>query len=366
MDEHRRVLGVDASASPDEIKRAYREKVREYHPDLSDRDDAEEQFKRVKRAYEALMTASDASRHDAESDRRTWGDVQIGKDYNTGWSLVYQEARGSAARRWAVVGQSDDADGFRYINREGESQSEPFFFEDRETTERTYSEYRAGVGPGSGSSEPDDEGPAIVFAEELDTLWNLYRDEGDAGDRRWLVGARVEGSDHYVNDEGEHQTDPCWFEGREPAIAAYERYVGTEEPEFGTATAGGEPSAEPVTEPSLLTTVLDTVYRRRRTIKLYAVVAAVGLAGYVLGALGVGPAAVSGGAGAGGTSGGSAADAVSALDPLAVAVAIGSNLRRYAARNGDIVLPVSALYAAIAGAYLINRFLRSPPTTDEN
>ena len=48
------VLGVSRDASEDEIKRAYRKKAAEYHPDVSDEPDAEEKFKRVKKAKEVL------------------------------------------------------------------------------------------------------------------------------------------------------------------------------------------------------------------------------------------------------------------------------------------------------------------------
>ena len=46
------VLGVDRDASDGEIKRAYRERMKETHPDHGG---TEEQFKRVKRAKEALL-----------------------------------------------------------------------------------------------------------------------------------------------------------------------------------------------------------------------------------------------------------------------------------------------------------------------
>jgi len=50
--EARRILDVDAAASEDEIKSAYRRKAKEHHPDTDSGD--EERFKKVSRAYERL------------------------------------------------------------------------------------------------------------------------------------------------------------------------------------------------------------------------------------------------------------------------------------------------------------------------
>src|SRR6056297_3196319 len=48
------ILGVSRDASEDEIKEAYRDKAREFHPDVSDDPDAEEKFKKAKTAKEVL------------------------------------------------------------------------------------------------------------------------------------------------------------------------------------------------------------------------------------------------------------------------------------------------------------------------
>ncbi|MFC7082469.1 J domain-containing protein [Halorussus caseinilyticus] len=51
--EDYRVLGLDTDADAEEVKRAYREKVKSVHPDRESGDEAE--FKRVKEAYERLQ-----------------------------------------------------------------------------------------------------------------------------------------------------------------------------------------------------------------------------------------------------------------------------------------------------------------------
>lgn len=54
-DDHYQTLGVPRTASADEIRKAYRELARKYHPDLHPDDDAaKEKFKRVQTAFDVL------------------------------------------------------------------------------------------------------------------------------------------------------------------------------------------------------------------------------------------------------------------------------------------------------------------------
>jgi molecular chaperone DnaJ len=58
------VLGVDRSATQDEIKKAYRGLARQYHPDVSDVSDAEARFKEINEAYEVLSDAEKRAAYD--------------------------------------------------------------------------------------------------------------------------------------------------------------------------------------------------------------------------------------------------------------------------------------------------------------
>ena len=58
------ILGVEASASLDEIKKAYKKKALQFHPDKNDSPDAEEKFKELAEAYEVLSDSDKRSKHD--------------------------------------------------------------------------------------------------------------------------------------------------------------------------------------------------------------------------------------------------------------------------------------------------------------
>ena len=58
------VLGVPRDADQGAIRRAYRKLAREYHPDLNSDSDAEERFKELGEAYEALSDPDKRERYD--------------------------------------------------------------------------------------------------------------------------------------------------------------------------------------------------------------------------------------------------------------------------------------------------------------
>ena len=59
------VLGVDKSASANDIKKAYRRKAMEYHPDKNPGNkEAEEKFKEAAEAYSVLSDPDKKARYD--------------------------------------------------------------------------------------------------------------------------------------------------------------------------------------------------------------------------------------------------------------------------------------------------------------
>ena len=58
------VLGVTRNVGKDEMKKAYRKKARQYHPDVSSEHDADVRFKEVNEAYEALSDANNRAAYD--------------------------------------------------------------------------------------------------------------------------------------------------------------------------------------------------------------------------------------------------------------------------------------------------------------
>lgn len=62
--DYYKIMGLDRSASQEDIKRAYRKLARKYHPDVSKDPEAEKKFKEVGEAYEILKDPEKRKKYD--------------------------------------------------------------------------------------------------------------------------------------------------------------------------------------------------------------------------------------------------------------------------------------------------------------
>ena len=68
MNDYYADLGVPREATPEEIKKAYRRKARQLHPDVNPGEEAEAEFKRVSQAYDVLGDATKRASYDRGQD----------------------------------------------------------------------------------------------------------------------------------------------------------------------------------------------------------------------------------------------------------------------------------------------------------
>src|SRR5438132_1072988 len=98
------VLGVSKSASPDEIKKAHRKLVRQYHPDVNKNNkQAEEKFKEVQEAYDVLSDTQKRRNYDQFGHAGVGGAPGAGGDPFEAFRRA-QQARGGTRQQWGGPG----------------------------------------------------------------------------------------------------------------------------------------------------------------------------------------------------------------------------------------------------------------------
>jgi curved DNA-binding protein len=98
------VLGVPRTATPKEIKRAYRRLARKHHPDLqpaAEKSTASERFKEINEANEVLSDPEKRAKYDA-----------LGPDWKSGMDFSAQPGQPGAGRSAGGAGDGADFDAF--------------------------------------------------------------------------------------------------------------------------------------------------------------------------------------------------------------------------------------------------------------
>ncbi len=255
--EPHEVLGVARDASDDEVRAAYREMVKKHHPDVSDDDDAEERFVRIRNAYETMQESEpkptgseqtpdgnrdeeDTRRWKRQRDERRRRQRQRRKAWEDEWENFEGEdgkgkGRESTEEEAGGTDRNDTADGERveslgygwslfvasgggfyvskrggrgrvYLGDDGRAARDRTLFGSRDGAEKAYERHVE-------RRETDER------RSSLGDGWDLVRNAG-----RYAV----EGEDGYVGFDGRLQDRPYWFSSRDAAERMHEEYVHDE------------------------------------------------------------------------------------------------------------------------------------------
>ncbi len=103
-----KVLGLEEGASKEEIKKAYRKKAKEYHPDLHPDDPkAAEKMHQVNEAYERLMNPEKYQNRGSGQSRAAYGQTQSGngnyENGRAGQEFDFEDLFGFGGRRTAEI-----------------------------------------------------------------------------------------------------------------------------------------------------------------------------------------------------------------------------------------------------------------------
>lgn len=93
--DYYKVLGVEKTASQDEIKKAYRKLAQKHHPDMNQNDkESEEKFKEISEAYEVLKDKDRRSKYDNLGNRYSQHQQSGGANGDFDWSDWFSGQQG--------------------------------------------------------------------------------------------------------------------------------------------------------------------------------------------------------------------------------------------------------------------------------
>jgi DnaJ-class molecular chaperone len=101
MNRYFKILGLAPSASESEIKKAYRKKVRLYHPDVSKLPDAEDRFVEITEAYEYLLNRKAGKQYSETEGAFKTTRREKNRARRTRWTDTEREKAKARAREYA-------------------------------------------------------------------------------------------------------------------------------------------------------------------------------------------------------------------------------------------------------------------------
>ena len=188
--DYYKILGVDKSASQDEIKKAYRKLARKYHPDVSKEKDASERMAEVNEANTVLSDPEKRAAYDNLGKEAAYRGS--GQDFRAppNWDAGFE-----------FTGSHDSGDGM-------DSAAFSDFFEQMfGRTARAQRGGGAGAGNGAGASQFRSGPPPSQRGEDHHAKIELDLQDSYTGAERMLSlrGAKLDDSGHLVNEERQLQ-----------------------------------------------------------------------------------------------------------------------------------------------------------------
>ncbi len=119
--DYYQILGVQSDADQQQIKQAYRKKARQFHPDVSSENDAEERFKEINEAYEALRDPQKRAEYDQlrQHGFRAGDDFRRPPNWQGDWSFNQAGANADFSDFFSSIFGQSGADPFRQQHRQG-------------------------------------------------------------------------------------------------------------------------------------------------------------------------------------------------------------------------------------------------------
>lgn len=98
MSSHYETLGVERTATSEEIQKAYRKFARQYHPDVNPSEEAIDKFKQIQSAYEVLGDEDRRRQYDAQFNRKPFNSI-----YDDFFNQMFHERQQANAKGRTII-----------------------------------------------------------------------------------------------------------------------------------------------------------------------------------------------------------------------------------------------------------------------